>query len=170
MSYSEPPFMDYSKEKAVCFTGHRHIDPEQLPKIRNRLEKEVEEAYAKGYRFFFCGGAIGFDTIAAQTVLKLRTEHPDMRLLMIIPCRSQCEGWSSGQQLIYRMIISAADWVSILSEEYYTGCMQVRNCYMVDHAAYCIAWMKKMHRSGTLATVHYAFKQSIPVKNIAMEV
>ena len=35
-------------------------------------------AIEQGYRYFGAGGALGFDTLAAQTVLELRSEYPDI--------------------------------------------------------------------------------------------
>ena len=55
-------------EKICGFTGHRIIKG----KIKTRLEKEISNLCEKGYNTFFSGGALGFDTIAAQTVIKLK--------------------------------------------------------------------------------------------------
>ena len=64
--------MDNKKEKTVCFTGHRELPILQVSSIRQRLRKTLEDLIEQGYCFFGTGGALGFDTIAAQTVLNLR--------------------------------------------------------------------------------------------------
>lgn len=55
-------------EKICGFAGHRIIKGE----IKTRLEKEISSLCEKGYNTFLSGGALGFDTIAAQTVLKIK--------------------------------------------------------------------------------------------------
>ena len=68
------------REKTCCFTGHR-----KLPSIWGRwklaakLEKAIVEQINNGIRFFGAGGALGFDTLAAQTVLKLKKKYPDIK-------------------------------------------------------------------------------------------
>ena len=65
-----------SKDKTACFTGHRKIPPEDFEEISRRLEKTLIPLIEKGYMYFGAGGALGFDTLAAQTVLKLKTVYP----------------------------------------------------------------------------------------------
>ena len=49
----------------VCFTGHRHLPPDKRNAVAASLIRAIAEAYSNGYRRFMCGGALGFDTIAA---------------------------------------------------------------------------------------------------------
>ena len=67
------------KNKTACFTGHRDIPPLKRPGIKHRLEREIERSIQAGYEYFGAGGALGFDTLAAQTVLKLKERYPDIR-------------------------------------------------------------------------------------------
>ena len=64
------------REQTACFTGHRTIPPQQLEDLAQRLRAAVEDAIGRGYRYFGAGGALGFDTLAAQTVLELKKDHP----------------------------------------------------------------------------------------------
>ena len=69
----------------VCFTGHRHLPPDKRNAVAASLIRAIAEAYSNGYRRFMCGGALGFDTIAALQVLELKKVHPDIRLILVIP-------------------------------------------------------------------------------------
>lgn len=60
------------KPKICCFTGHRDIPYFKRKVIAHRLDKTISELYECGYLYFGTGGALGFDTIAAQSVLKFR--------------------------------------------------------------------------------------------------
>ena len=76
------------KERTACFTGHRTIPFLQKRKIKKKTRQVLIDAIEQGYRYFGAGGALGFDTLAAQTVLGrsslicffiavvLRTEEP----------------------------------------------------------------------------------------------
>ena len=73
------------KDISVCFTGHRAIPPQELPALTERLDRVLEALYQHGFRDFICGGALGFDTLAAQRILLMRTHHADVRLRLAIP-------------------------------------------------------------------------------------
>ena len=60
------------KEKTVCFTGHRTIPLLKKWKIEKKLKEALEALIEEGYCYFGAGGALGFDTIAAQMVLNLK--------------------------------------------------------------------------------------------------
>lgn len=152
----------------VCFTGHRFVPAAFVSEIRNRVDHEILKAYENGYRRFICGGAIGFDTLAAMAVIDFKKNHPDVLLLMALPCGDQDENWNTVNRDVYRKIISAADDVIVLAEKYYRGCMQNRNRYMVNHSAMCIAWLTKLNGSGTLYTVRYALQKDLKIVNLAI--
>ena len=152
----------------ACFTGHRHLPPDKRDSVAASLGRAIDEAYKNGYRRFMCGGALGFDTIAALQVLDSRKEHPDIRLILAIPCLDQAKRWSDLDRGIYDMISAQANEKIVLSPEYYQGCMQTRNRYMVDHSSLCICYLYSLH-GGTAYTVRYAVSRDIPVINLAME-
>lgn len=152
----------------VCFTGHRHIAADATPLLTQRLDRMLEQLYLRGYRDFLSGGALGFDLLAAECVLALRQVHPDVRLVMVLPCGNQTHRWSEQDCRRYERILYAADETRVLSPTYYEGCMQVRNRHMVDHSALCVCYMVSP-RGGTLSTVSYALKEAVPVMNLAMD-
>ena len=121
---------------------------------------------SRGKRIFLSGGALGFDTVAAREVIRLRERYPFVRLILAIPCDSQSSRWSSADQRIYRDLLSAADSVRMISHEYFPGCMQKRNRFLVDHADTCLCYM--IHcRGGTWNTVSYAYDQHRTILNLA---
>lgn len=82
------------REKTVCFTGHRSVPLLKKRKIEKRLKETLETLIQDGYCFFGAGGALGFDTIAAQTVLDLKKKHPEIKLILVLPCKNQTRGWT----------------------------------------------------------------------------
>ena len=153
--------------KTVCFTGHRLISSAEYPVIRDSLEANIRRLYSSGSRDFLCGGALGFDTLAARTIIGLKKELTGIRLIMIIPCQEQSIRWKQSERDLYQEILDKADQVEILSPFYYEGCMLNRNRYLVDHSEICVCYLKHM-RGGTVYTVSYAVKKGLEVINLAL--
>ena len=153
------------KQRTACFTGHRKIPPEQQEKVVRQLRKALIELVDSGYRYFGAGGALGFDTLAAQTVLSLRAEYPQIKLILVLPCLSQTRGWSTGDIEIYEDIKSNADKVVYTSEEYTRGCMHKRNRHLVDNSSVCICYLTEA-TGGTAYTVDYAQTKNLTVINL----
>lgn len=154
------------KENTICFTGHRKIPPEQITTLAQRLEKALIELIHNGYIYFCAGGALGFDTLAAQTVLSLKADNPNIKLILVLPCLSQTRGWSIRDVEIYEDIKSKADKVVYTSQEYTKGCMHKRNRHLIDSSSVCVCYLTET-TGGTAYTVAYAQKKLLQVINLA---
>ena len=73
--------------------------------------------------YFGAGGALGFDTLAAQCVLSLKKQYPHIKLILVLPCITQTKGWSKDDIATYEEIKSQADKVVYTSYDYFRGCM-----------------------------------------------
>lgn len=156
--------------RTAFFTGHRILPEEKKEEISRRLSDCIEEAYSEGYRTFFCGCALGFDTLAALEVLRLRRVYADISLSLAIPCTSQADRWTEKDREIYREILDQADEKYILSPVYYQGAMMTRNRYMADRSSLCICYLRHM-KGGTASTVRYAIRCGhIRIVNLAVSV
>ena len=153
--------------KGCCFTGHRKIPENELPNLQRRLQKAVKGLLKQGVTTFYAGGALGFDTLAAQAVLNARRFHPQVKLILALPCRDQAGRWEERDRLLYESIKRRADEVVYVSEQYTRGCMFERNRYMVDHSDICVYCTSG--EGGTAYTVRYAEKKEIPIVNLAGE-
>ena len=151
--------------KACSFTGHRRIKPEHLSGLAGLLRRAVSYAYGVGVRTFFAGGAVGFDTLAAREIIRFRLTHPDVRLVMLLPCVEQAEGWSARQRDDYEYVLRQADETVYVSQEYTADCMKRRNAELVRRADMLIAYASNM-RSGTGQTVNFAKKAGVTVYNL----
>ena len=158
--------MNNLRVNTCCFTGHRVIPSGEKETIRNLLETAIEKAIQDGYRFFGAGGALGFDTLAAQTVLTLKQQYPHIRLILVLPCINQANGWKQADVDEYERIRALADKVVYTSTEYTYGCMHKRNRHLVDNSSLCICYLTKVS-GGTAYTVRYAESKKISVFNLA---
>lgn len=153
------------KEQTVCFTGHRKIPLMQLHTIKKRLRNEIVSLVEQGYRYFGAGGALGFDTIAAQEVLEVKQEHPQVRLILVLPCLSQADRWSDKDKAVYEEIKAKADKVVYTSQEYTRDCMFKRNRHLVDNSSVCVCYLTEQS-GGTAYTVDYARKKGLSIVNL----
>ncbi len=150
----------------VCsFTGHRQIKTEHKRELANLLGKAIAYAYGKGVRTFMCGGAIGFDTYAAREVIKFRISHPDVSLVLVLPCVEQDKLWSERERDAYSYTLSVANEVIYTSDEYTKDCMQKRNYKLAEAADILISYVGAS-RSGAAQTVRMAEKLGREIYNL----
>lgn len=157
------------KEKSICFTGHRVIPNDDYYRVMFLLRQNVEKKIKEGYTDFYAGGALGFDTLAALTVLRMKMTHKKVKLHLILPCENQAEKWSGEDKRMYEKIKNESDSVTYISKQYTPQCMNRRNRALVDSAAYCMAYCTQT-TGGTAYTIGYAMDQGVEVENIAHEV
>lgn len=150
------------RNQTCCFTGHRHIPPEALPALSAQLETTVRGLISSGFCYFGAGGALGFDTIAAETVLRLRAEFPQIRLILVLPCRDQASGWPESNAARYKDILKRADKFVYVSDNYRPGCMQKRNRRLVDNSSACVAYCTRQ-TGGSAYTIDYARKNGLNI-------
>ena len=151
-------------ELTACFTGHRIIDREDAPKIKENLRKAIDQCVEAGVTKFICGGALGFDTLAAQAVIE-KKKSCQISLEIAVPCRDQDAKWTAKQKQTYKEILSQADKVTILFEKYVTGCMHFRDAFMVDNSDVLISYYRGKP-GGTQYTFLYAESRGIKIIKI----
>lgn len=156
------------RERTCFFTGHREIPEKDYETIRRRTTTAVESLIQKGVVYFGAGGALGFDTLAAQVVLDLKRKYPQIKLILILPCWDQDRLWSNADKRVYANIKAQADKVVYTSEQYTKGCMHKRNRHLVDNSGYGICYLTK-EEGGTFYTVNYAKSANLPLINVANE-
>lgn len=154
-------FEEEKQIKTCVFTGHRELSTDFSKK---KLKEAVKTLITRGVDTFLCGMAMGFDLIAAETVLSLKRKNPDVKLVACIPCIGQEKYFSKADQKRYVTAVNKADEKVILSDSYYRGCMQVRDKYMAERGDVMIAYCKK-EEGGAAYTVR-CFQKAHPENEI----
>lgn len=155
--------------KTCAFTGHRpkelgygEHDP-RCDDLKARLRAEILRLIDEGVTHFLTGMAQGVDLYAAELVLDLKQDHPELTLECAIPCETQAVGWPESIRDRYFSIAERCDKETMLQRCYTPDCMAKRNQYMVDHADVILAvWNGRP--SGTGQTVWYARAKGKPVR------
>lgn len=151
---------------ACFFSGHRSIPQADASPLRELLAQQLEALIYQGFSVFLCGAARGFDLLAASEVLRLRSAHPALRLIFLVPCRNQAVRWNERERSLYRALVARGQ-VLLLSETYQRECMLRRNRMLVEHAVFGLTYYNPQKiNSGTGMTVRYAESRGIPSINL----
>ena len=156
-----------SQFKKCCFTGHR---PEKYPWLsdkdsqaymvfENKLTKVIREKIDQGYNYFIAGNALGVDTIAAEIILKLKKDNPELFLEIAVPFK----GHNSEAT---KVVQEKADWSHVVCEEdvSYASAYHIRNRYMVDNSDAIIACLDtSVKKGGSYKTWQYAKSEELDV-------
>ncbi len=168
--------MDNKNFYTCCFTGHR---PKNLPWrynekglkffiTKHKLKKIIKSVILSGYNHFITGMALGIDILCAEIVLQYKNKYPHILLECAIPCKNQTQKWGKDSIKRYNKIFQSADKITYVSNSnYYNGCMQKRNKYMVDNSDLIIAVFNG-NSGGTKQTIDYAKSKNINIKIIEL--
>ncbi len=158
------------REKTCCFTGHR---PEKLPwgydetdarcaALKGRIADALEALYARGYRHFISGMALGADTYLCEAALALRDRYPGVTVEAAVPFAGQSNRWTPEARERHRRLCEACDVNTVLRQDYTRWCMFERNRYMVDRSSLLLAVFDGS-AGGTKYTVDYALSRGLEV-------
>lgn len=139
---------------SCTFTGHRELKDLDFA----LLDRVILHLVKNGVTRFLCGMAQGFDLIAAESVIALKSDYPDVELVACVPCEGQSRYFSAADKARYDRVIKNCSEVIVLSEEYYQGCMHFRDRFMVDNCDLVVCYLRKKS-GGTYYTVKYARSQ-----------
>ena len=156
-----------------AFTGYR---PQKMPfgfdeedlrcvDFKQRIRCTIDMLVWCGYCHFMTGGALGFDTFAAESVMGIRRQYPWVTLEVAVPFDAQPEHWSPIAQERYFWILNQADIITYISHEYTRGCLFRRNCYLVDNCDLLMAAYDGQP-GGTAQAVSYARSRSREIRFI----
>ena len=67
--------------KSCFFIGHREADERLLPILTAAIERLITEEQVS---FFYVGGYGGFDRIAATAVKRMKLQHPEIALMLVL--------------------------------------------------------------------------------------
>lgn len=156
---------------SVCISGHR---PERLPTgpllrmMQSLLFREIETAVHEGADTFYIGMARGTDLWAADIVLHLRRQYPQIRLIAVLPYRDRINSVRGAERYHIHSVLQSADEVIALSEHYYRGCFRDRNAYMVERSRRLIALVQD-ECSGTGQTIRMAKRAGLELRLLSPE-
>lgn len=150
--------------RSAALTGHR---PERLGyandtydtfdwiRIIDWLKREIKE---NNITDAYCGMANGCDIAYGIATLRLKQEGYPIRLHCVLPCKN----YNTSNIWHHQLKIVADEWVE-LSEEFYKGCDNVRDQYMVDHSDKLFAIWDGQESGGVWSTIRKAQKNGVDI-------
>jgi len=157
----------YMCANACCFTGHRTIPKDKFDSIAIKTEIKIRELIsAFGVCDFYVGGALGYDTLAAQILFRLRgTEFPHIKVILIYPFEGFTDGWTNEQKMIYTQMFDAFDDHICASPAPGAASYLARDRQLAERSMFCICCCARK-TGGTAYTVRYAKKKGLQIYNI----
>ena len=102
------------KLDACCFTGHRKINMIDSIKLKYSLKSTITRLIKNGVRNFYVGGALGFDMLAAECVVRLKIYYPDINLILVLLCKNHFKYWNDKDLKQYKKIEAFTDEIKYL--------------------------------------------------------
>lgn len=135
--------MERGNDMIVTFCGHREVrEPE---KVRKWLYETVEGLIREGADCFYLGGYGQFDSMAAGVVRELKSKHPQIRSVLVLPYLDRGYDVSEYDESNYPPLENVPRRYAISR----------RNEYMVDNADVVIAYVLYSF-GGASKTLRYA--------------
>ena len=158
------------KEQNCCFTGHRIIPNHHIHMVSVNTEVKIRELILKqGMRYFGVGGALGYDTMAANILFRLRdTDFPDIKVILVYPFEGFTSRWTDAQKAAYDQMLPKYNKRVCVAPEGSREAFLARDRYLVDNSSFCIAYCTR-NQGGTAYTVRYAQRKGVPVFNTASD-
>lgn len=154
------------RERTCCFTGHRDIPTDRLQMVMTGTEAKVRELISQGYRYFGVGGAIGYDTIVAEMLFRLRErEYPWIKIILVYPFDGFISRWSDSQQATYTRLLPLYNKRVCVCKSASREAYLARDRHLVDYSSACIAYCTRQ-TGGTAYTIRYAAARGVPVFNV----
>ena len=153
--------------RVCCFTGHRDLPKGEAERLTKKARTLILLLIQEGFTEFRVGGAVGFDMIMAELLLRLRDEEKQkIRIISVIPFPSWRAKWPSEEIRRQNMILEKSDEVIFVRQHYCQGIYMIRNRALADGAQVCIAYCNRP-KGGTAWTVRYAKQNGLRTYNLA---
>lgn len=158
------------RARTCCFTGHRVLPEHELPMIRARTERVIcSLIQEKEVRFFGVGGAVGYDTLAAEVLFQLReTYYPHIKVILVVPFDGFTRSWTEEQRIRYNKLLKRYGKVVCTATRANRDAYLSRNRHLVDCSAYCVSYCTDSS-GGTAYTLAYARQRQVEICNVAGE-
>lgn len=147
----------------MALTGHRparlgynqYLESDDWRRMIDWLKEQIK---ILGVTDAYCGMADGCDCAYALAAIELKKEAYLIKLHCVLPC----ENYNSSYY-VYDLIKENADTWTSLSKEFYKGCDNVRDQYMVDHSDKLFAIWDGIKSGGVYSTIRKAQKKNVDI-------
>ena len=129
--------------KRLVITGYKHnelgIFSEQNPAvgiIKKAIKKALIPLIEDGLEWILLSGQPGVELWAAEVVMELQGDYPDLKYAVIAPFLDQEKRWKEEKQEKYEEILMMADFQASVTNRPYEGPWQysAKNKFLIQHS------------------------------------
>ena len=119
-------FKGVKQVKTIYVTGYRAHElgifndkHPALPLLKRQLYDQLYQLCDEGLEWVVISGQLGVESWAAETVIELKKEFPNVKYSVITPFLEQEKNWNEQKQTQYIHIINNADFVTSVTKRPY---------------------------------------------------
>ena len=103
--------------------------------LKERIHATIEALIWAGYTRFLTSATRGIELWAAEAVLDLEVEYPEVTLEVVVPYTGHSKKWAAPIKERYDEVLAKADTVTHLNHETSKGAVFTRNHYLLDNCS-----------------------------------
>ena len=150
--------------KTCFFLGEEEVDLRKRDIFQYCLAQEMEKQLLSGKNLFLVGDVTGFAAMVLLTSFFFRRFYPQLIIKAVWPYRGYLPPDVDDATLRY--CIEQVNQMQYAAEEYGSGCVAKRNCYLLESNSYGIVYSPLSH--GPVAqTLANACCRGVPACNLA---
>lgn len=156
-------------ERRFCFfVGNRELPAYRIKMIRQQVKDTIDELMGEGIKFFFVSGEPGFETLAAEEIVRYRMHYPDsgIQLIFIPPTQEQRMEMSPQELRKAEALRWTADQVFDLTSYPELQDDKLRRKWMVECSSACVTYFSRI-RDCSSDTIQYAQQRGLHIVHIA---
>lgn len=102
--------------------------------IKKAIDRKLRSLLDEGLQWVLISGQLGIEFWAAETVLALKEEYPQLKLAVFTPFFNQESRWKEETQLEYKQLLAKADHVDSITKREYESPAQLRlkNQFLIE--------------------------------------
>ena len=106
-----------------------------IPIIKRALENQFRALIDEGLEWVVISGQQGIESWAAEVVIELKKEFPELKYSVITPFLEQEKNWNEAKQTAYTHIINNADFVTSVTKRPYEAPWQFieKDNFIIDN-------------------------------------
>ncbi|MGD6815812.1 DUF1273 domain-containing protein [Metabacillus sp. 84] len=127
--------------KTIAVTGYKPHEIGVFSKshpavfyIKKLIEKELRVLVEEGLEWVVISGQLGVELWAAEVVIELRLEYPELQLAVLTPFLGQEEKWNPANKEQYESILMEADFTDSITKRPYESPKQfiLKNQFIIQ--------------------------------------
>lgn len=129
--------------RTLVVTGYRSFElgvfQENDPKIKvikKVIKTAIKQYLEEGLEWVLIGGNLGVEIWAAEPIVELKKEYPELKFSIIYPYLEFGNNWNEANQAMLQKVVEQADYVDAVSHLPYQNSSQLKNHthFLLTHA------------------------------------